>query len=217
MTRTTSDIAASIAGVEPIYDRVLALAGVLQALAQVRRIADTGEADEDVLATSIETLFRFDARTTADVYGGLDKAHPGLELLRMYLGGGLQDPTLPRLAMAVLQLERRFVRDRAMVARVRQGLEQIAHRAELYGPTHPDLIAPLGELYSQTLSTLRPRVLVQGNPHYLGQARVVAEVRAVLLAAVRSAVLWRQRGGSLWDFAFQRRAMLAAVDAHLGR
>ena len=63
---------------------------------------------------------------------------------------------------------------------------------------------------------LRPRVLVQGNPHYLGQANVVAEIRAVLLAALRSAVLWRQLGGSLWDFLLRRRQMVASIDALLG-
>ncbi|MGY3264825.1 MULTISPECIES: high frequency lysogenization protein HflD [unclassified Lysobacter] len=216
MTRATSEIAASLASVEPIYDRVVALAGLLQALAQVRRIADTGESNEEILETCIGSLFRFDARTTADVYGGLENVRPGLLLLRDYLSGAQRDEALPRLAMPVMQLERRFVRDDAMTERVRRGLEVLAPRAETSGVTHPDIIAPIGQLYSQTLSTLRPRVLVQGNPHYLGQPRVVGEVRAVLLAAVRSAVLWRQRGGTLWDFAFQRRAMSAAVDAHLG-
>ena len=57
--------------------------------------------------------------------------------------------------------------------------------------------------------------MVQGNPHYLGQAGVVSEIRALLLAALRSAVLWRQMGGSLWDFVFQRRAMAAAIDARM--
>ena len=56
---------------------------------------------------------------------------------------------------------------------------------------------------------------MQGNPHYLGQAAVVAEVRAVLLAAVRSAVLWRQMGGSLWDFLLRKRAMVGAIRSHL--
>lgn len=216
MTRTSSDIASSIASVEPIYDRVLALAGVLQALAQVRRIADTGEANERIMSTSVESLFRFDARSTAEVYGGIDGVRPGLTLLRDYLGGRLDDATLPRLAMPVLQLERRFVRDEPAVAAVRRGLEELVARVEADGPTHPDVLAALGDLYARTLSGIRPRVLVQGNPHYLSQARVVGEVRAMLLASVRSAVLWRQRGGSLWDFAFQRRAMSAAVDAHLG-
>lgn len=77
------------------------------------------------------------------------------------------------------------------------------------------MLSSLGKLYSETLSHLRPRVLVQGNPHYLGQATVVAEVRAVLLAAVRSAVLWRQLGGSMWDLLLRRRDLAAAVDALL--
>jgi high frequency lysogenization protein len=58
-------------------------------------------------------------------------------------------------------------------------------------------------------------VMVQGNPHYLGQPGVVAEIRAILLAAVRAAVLWRQLGGSYWDFLFSRRAMAAAIDGWL--
>jgi high frequency lysogenization protein len=77
------------------------------------------------------------------------------------------------------------------------------------------VLSALGSLYADTLSHLRPRVLVQGNPHYLGQAAVVAEVRAVLLSAVRSAVLWRQMGGSLWDFMLRKRAMGDAVQALL--
>ena len=57
--------------------------------------------------------------------------------------------------------------------------------------------------------------MVQGNPHYLGQAGVVAEIRALLLAAVRSAVLWRQTGGQYWDFLFSRKTMLEAVARQL--
>lgn len=216
MTRTTSDIASSMGAVQPVYDRVVALGGLLQALAQVRRVADTGEANERVLATCIESLFRFDAPSTAAVYGGLENVRPGLLMLRDYLGGKLGDEVVPKLALSVLQLERRFVADDAMVARVRTGLQNQQVAFERDGATHPDLLLALGDLYAQTLSMMRPRVLVRGNPHYLGQPAVVAEVRAVLLAAVRSAVLWRQRGGTLWDFALQRRAMAAAVDAHLG-
>src|SRR5688572_6654700 len=91
MTQTSSDIASSIGRVEPIYDRVVAIAGMLQALAQVRRVADTGEANDRVLTTCIESLFRFDAPTTAAVYGGLENVRPGLLLLRDYLDGKLGD------------------------------------------------------------------------------------------------------------------------------
>lgn len=194
-----------------LSDRVLALAGMVQALSQVRRIADTGQAHADVLATALDSVFRIDADSAADVYGGVPALRHGLQLLRDYFEGALPDEQLPRLALAVAQLERHFVRDEGMIARVRNGIQAQHDAAKRLGSTHPDVLNALGTLYADTLSHLRPRVLVQGNPHYLGQAAVVAEVRAVLLAAMRSAVLWRQLGGSYWDLLLRRRALAETV------
>ncbi|MEG3190981.1 high frequency lysogenization protein HflD [Lysobacter sp. D1-1-M9] len=197
-------------------DRVLALAGLVQALAQVRRIADTGQADAAVLGTALDSVFQIDAASPAQVYGGTGSLQPGLKLLRDYFESQPRDEQLPRLALAVMQLERRFVGDSDMAARVQAGIRAQAASAERQGNTHPEVLSALGKLYAETLSHLRPRVLVQGNPHYLAQASVVAEVRAVLLAAVRSAVLWRQLGGGFWDFLLRRKELAAAVRAHLG-
>ena len=49
----------------PLQDRALALAGLVQALAQVRRIADTGQADARVLATAMDSIFHIDAASPA--------------------------------------------------------------------------------------------------------------------------------------------------------
>lgn len=195
----------------PFSDRVLALAGVAQALAQVRRIAETGAADASVLATAMDSVFRIDAESPAAVFGDEGAVAPGLRLLRAYLRNEADDALLPRLGLAVLQLERRFVRDPA-ARRVHDGIVRIAPDAAARGSAHPDVLAALGALYATTVSGLRPRVMVRGNPHYLGQAGVVAEIRATLLAALRAAVLWRQTGGTLWDFPLRRRAMLEAIE-----
>ena len=194
-------------------DRVLALAGLLQALAQVRRIAETGQSDMASATVALDSVFRLDAATTEAVYGHAGALHAGLRLLRDYLANAERDETLAKLGLSVLQLERRFQASAEIVHKVQTGINALSMPAERLGSTHPDVIAGLGSLYADTVSTLRPRVMVQGNPHYLGQAGVVAEVRAMLLAALRSAVLWRQSGGSLWDFAFRRRDMAAAIDA----
>ena len=201
---------------DTIDDRVLALAGMLQALAQVRRIADTGQSDAARVQAALDSVFRIDADDAEAVYGGIGELRGGLRQLRDYLASGHKDEALGKLALAVLQLERRFVRDDAVVGEVQAGIHRLADEAERSGSAHPDVVAGLGSLYADTVSTLRPRVMVQGNPHYLGQAGVVAEIRALLLAALRSAVLWRQMGGSLWDFVFRRRDMAAAIDARLG-
>lgn len=196
--------------------RVLALAGVAQALQQVRRIAETGHSEASLVRTLLDSVFRTDAETPAAVYGRVEDVAPGLRLLHNYFRNQVQDEALPRLALAVLQLERRFVRDAATSEQVTAGIARIAPRVAEHGDSaHPDVIGALGQLYADTISHLRPRVMVQGNPHYLGQAGVVAEIRALLLAAVRSAVLWRQMGGSLWDFLLAKRRMIEAVDRAL--
>jgi high frequency lysogenization protein len=195
----------------PLSERVLALAGVVQALAQVRRIAETGQADAGAVQTMLDSVFRIDADTPQAVYGRATDLAPGLRLLRDYFNKEAADDGLARLALAVLQLERRFVGETNTVAAVAGGIAEIAPQAQATGSAHPEVLSALGALYADTISHLRPRVMVQGNPHYLGQPSVVAEIRAILLAAVRSAVLWRQLGGSYWDFLLSRRAMADAA------
>lgn len=197
-------------------DRVLALAGIAQALQQVRRIAETGHSDSAVVRTAMDSVMRIDAPSPAAVYGDSHQLEPGLRLLRDYFGNQGKDALLPRLALSVMQLERRFVRERATVDKVQAGIERAAAQArELGDPAHPEILGAMGGLYADTISQLKPRIMVQGNPHYLGQAGVVAEIRALLLAAVRSAVLWRQLGGSYWDFLFSRKATLEAISRRL--
>ncbi|MDB6162683.1 MAG: lysogenization regulator HflD [Xanthomonadaceae bacterium] len=195
-------------------ERLLALGGLVQALQQVRRIADTGQADATILATALDSVFRIDAETPSDVYGGASAVRPGLLLLRGYFRNEARDELLPRLSLAVLQLERRFSHH-ATAQQVHDAILALMPTREQLGSTHPQLLAALGSLYAENISHLRPRVLVQGNPHYLGQATVVAEIRAVLLAGLRSAVLWRQLDGSLWDFLLRRNDMVKAIDGWL--
>lgn len=193
-------------------DRALALAGLLQAVHLVQQMAQTGQAESRPLGACIDSLFRFDAETPEAVFDGAAKLDVGLvRLVNQLEGGSGRDSAVTRMAMTVLHLERRFMGSRAAVEAVHDGLQDIARQREHWGPTHPTVLARLGELYAKELSPIGPRVLVQGNPVYLGQPDLVGEVRAALLAAIRAAVLWRQLGGSYWDFLFGRRALVQAA------
>lgn len=196
-------------------DRVLALAALAQALQQVRTTAESGQSRSDSAEAVIASVFRFDADSVADVYGGVPRLHPGLRLLRDILTRQQSDDGVAKLAMSVIRLERRFSTEPDVVDAVTEGLERIAPRAEADGAHHPDVLGALGALYAETISQLRPRVMVQGAPHYLGQANVVAEIRALLLAAVRAAVLWRQLGGTQWELLLGRGRMLESINRML--
>ena len=85
-----------------VDDRVLALAGMAQALHQVRRIAETGHSETASARPVLDSVFRIDADSTADVYGGAAGVAPGLRLLGDYLANRGNDPLLPRLALATM-------------------------------------------------------------------------------------------------------------------
>lgn len=196
-------------------DRVLALAGLLQSIGLVQQMANNGEAETRPLAACIDSLFRFDAESTEAVFGGAAALDSGLRRVIAQLDGRGRDTAQTRIAMNVLHLEHKFLAATATVESVRAALEEINRQREHWGPTHPTVLARLGELYAEQISPLGPRVLVQGNPVYLSQPGVVAEVRATLLAALRAAVLWRQLGGSYWDLLLSRRAMVETAQGLL--
>ena len=107
-----------------VDDRVLALAGIAQALQQVRRIADTGHSDAAAVRTAVNSVFRVDASSPQAVFGDRHALKAGLRLLHNYFRNQGQDPILPKLALSVLQLERRFVQDGATVNKVASGIER---------------------------------------------------------------------------------------------
>ena len=191
-----------------LNDRVLALAGMLQAIRLVQQMADNGQAETRPLGVCIGSLFRFDAESTEAIFGTAADLRPGLQRLIAQLDGNGRDATQTRIAMSLLQLERQFVAHPNAAQGLRTALEALAAQEKTDGPSHPAVLAQLGELYASHISPLGPKVMVQGNPVYLSQPALVGEVRACLLAALRSAVLWRQLGGSYWDFLWSRRAMI---------
>jgi high frequency lysogenization protein len=63
-------------------------------------------------------------------------------------------------------------------------------------------------LYQDTLSTLSFRVQVTGNVQHLKTPANADKIRALLLAGVRSAMLWKQLGGKRWQLILQRRQIV---------
>ncbi len=194
--------------------RVIAMAGVFQALALVRSIALRGSCDAIAARLSLASIFRIDADGPAEVFGGVGNLRLGLETLIQQLDQqGRRDVVLTRMAVAVLRLERSLAGRSGTLHTLREQIESMiaAGLAAQAEAGHVDIAARLAGLYTDTLSLLKPRVLVEGNPSFLSQPAQVNQIRALLLAAIRAAVLWRQLDGSQLRLLFRRReyAMLA--------
>ena len=199
-------------------ERTLALAGLFQALALVRTLATQGQADAASYASSIGSVLRIDAPSVAAVFDGISGVRLGLQTLQRELEGQQADAATRRMALTVLRIERRLIGDPPRVEHLQQGLRDAQRQAEHFGSVdHPTVIARLAGLYADTLSSLRPRVLVTGNAQMLNQQATVERIRAALLAAVRAAVLWRQLGGTQWRLLLQRRQTLMVARGLLTR
>lgn len=192
--------------------RILALAGLFQAARLVQQLAREGRADAQAFATGIQSLLAIDAPSTEAVYGGATGLRLGLELLRTRLAGQTDpgDIEIAKYVLAMIQLENRLRRRPDMQDAIRRGIEAAQAQMKFFQPegdggAHPRLVEKLAELYSQTLSTLTPRIMVNGDHGYLGDPQIAARVRVALFAGIRSAFLWRQLGGNRWQLLFSRK------------
>lgn len=180
-----------------ISDRqVIALAGVFQAADLVRQVARRGMADTSASEASISSLFKIDADSAADVFGGVAGVAMGLRLLKTHWNreGGRNSETL-RYALNLLRLERKASRNLAMMKAIAEGIEAAGRQRDHFPLLHANVLARLASIYSGTISTLSPRIMVKGEPLHLENPENVNRVRALLLSGIRSAVLWRQMGG----------------------
>lgn len=195
-----------------LNNQTIALAGISQACLLVQQLATTGSADNDALESSIASILKIDSDSVLDIYGGLTKIKLGLEQLDKQLTGRtITDMEQARYAAALVFLEKQLANNTKMLEIIQTGIERAQVQAEVYGVLHENTLANLGDLYHHTISTIVPRIMVNGKEAYLAQPNTANKIRALLLAGIRSALLWRQCGGARWKFLFFRNKIQAEI------
>ncbi|CAN7578711.1 high frequency lysogenization protein HflD [Pseudomonas sp. LjRoot71] len=195
----------------PIREQLIALGAVFESAVLVDKLARTGQVSEAAVACMINSLLVRDPKDTLDVYGGDDlNLRDGYRAL---VGALERDPASLqrdplRYALALLALERQLDKRGDMLQVMGSRLDQVQQQVEHFGPTHENVIANCGGLYQDTISTFRQRIQVQGDMRHLQQSNNAAKIRALLLAGIRSARLWRQLGGHRWQMVFSRGKLL---------
>lgn len=197
-----------------MQEQIVALGAVFQAAVLVEQLARTGQVPSAATTCLLNSLLVRTPETTLAVYNHTDALlFDGYRLLTGTLEREhaiLQRDAL-RYALAMIGLERPLARRKDMLTQIGRRLDHIQSQVNHFGVYHPNTVAALGSLYQETLSTFRRRIQVQGDIRHLQQPDVAALIRALLLAGIRSARLWRQLGGHRWQLIFSRRKMLAAL------
>jgi high frequency lysogenization protein len=199
--------------------QIIALAGLCQAVSLLQSLARHNKLEPENYKISLASIANLAPATPLAVFGdNLANIGTGLQLMIDQLGDTpKKDVELTRYLVGVLALERKLHKKPGNMAELGKQLGQLERQLQHFEVTDDTIVGRLADIYSDCISSLGSRIQVYGQPDLLKQTPVQQKIRALLLAAVRAAVLWRQAGGSRLNFIFKRRKLVAAAKQMLAQ
>lgn len=190
----------------------IALAALIQSANLVDRLATHGQIPDSSLIIMRNSLFKFDVEDVAEIYSNdidtdiKQNLHAGIRVSKkIFLENANQEYAQTiRYVLALIQLEKHFRRSKEQMDKVRSSLESMKVQGS------DELIS---ELYLETLAKLPFRIQVLGKMQHLKNPRNEYQIRTLLFAGIRAAMLWHQMGGRRWHFLFQKKAIINSLDA----
>ncbi|PSJ45922.1 lysogenization regulator HflD [Zobellella taiwanensis] len=201
-----------------LENQTLAFAGICQAVGLVQQVARQGSIeDKEILKATLNSILVTDAERSQDIYGGHGQLRLGYQTLIEQLSSdsAQKNAELTRYLVGLVALERKLARRRDLLAMLGERINQVKRQLHHFELLDEQVLANLASIYSDIVSPLGPRIQVAGNPAYLQQSLVQHQIRALLLAGIRSAVLWRQLGGKRRHILFSRKRLVAQAQAAL--
>lgn len=202
----------------PLDNQTIALAGVFQAASLVDQLSTIGKINQSDFDCSFDSLFTFEAPTTIEVYGDLASIQSGLKALEMYLNGEGDKPTkaMTYYILTLLKIAKQLKKNDSMSSKIFEGLQTIDTQSRAFEFGRSNVTSKIAALYQETISTVNPRVIVKGEQSYLSNSDTASKIRTLLLAGIRSAILWNQIGGSQWRLLFTRASYVQSSKKLLG-
>jgi len=188
-----------VAELDPIEQQTIALAGLFQALNLTCQCARQGRVtDLPALETCLNSLLSLNAEDAEQVYAGRSHLALGLQTL---LGQLQRRPDKAhtesaRYAAVLLFLERRLHAQPQVLSHLARDIAKIREQQQQNAISDPPFLHDFAMVYSAHISPLGPKLQVQGEPTHLRDRENADRIRALLLAAVRAAMLWRHWGGN---------------------
>lgn len=187
-------------------NQIIALAGIVQSATMVDQVARHGKYNSEHYNPLLQSLFEFDAEKPVDVYNGLTNLKLGLEQLATFFNRQETEQLklILHYVLSIIHLEKKLSKNKDVLNVIHNRLEHLQFRCEHFDDNIDSLNSGVADIYKDCISQLTYRIHVQGQPEHLKINRNAEQIRTMLLAGIRSAVLWRQLGGRRWHFIFYR-------------
>lgn len=199
-----------------IRDMTIALAGIFQAAYLVDNLAREGQADSAAKKASLKSLLVLNPENTEAVFdNNISNLDQGLKAISSLLKNAANQSEPLRYSLGILHLERQLRKRNDIQKVIGQRLSDCEALLDSFDLDHENMNARIAGIYTDTISTFKYRIQVTGDYALLQQPRIANQVRALLLAGIRSATLWQQVGGSRIKLLWQRKQLIEAAEALL--
>lgn len=197
---------------QELKNETISLGAIYQACNEIKKIAWQGEINNNIIEPLINSVYQTTSEEIEDVFISIKRLNSGLDFLRRQLVGDAfsRDGEVSRYFEAIGILVKNMSKKDDVLNKLRTELTKQSM------PINEDNLDQhalfLSELYLSTISTVEPRIIVNGDNKYLTDKKNAAMIRSLLLCAIRSYILWQQSGGSKFRiFIFKKKIAELAV------
>ena len=197
---------------QELKNETISLGAIYQACNEIKKIAWQGEVNNNIIEPLINSVYQTTSEEIEDVFISIKRLNSGLDFLRRQLVGDAfsRDGEVSRYFEAIGILVKNMNKKDDVLNKLRTELTRQSM------PINEDNLDQhalfLSELYLSTISTVEPRIIVNGDNKYLTDKKNAAMIRSLLLCAIRSYILWQQSGGSKFRiFIFKKKIAELAV------
>ncbi len=200
-----------------IKDQTLALASMMQCAQLIQQLATTGSINQPAFEASMDTLFQFESASTLGIFGDLSALITGFKAMLSF-DKRLEtapDQVVLYYVLSMMKLASKINKNGAVMDKIQKGLENIQQQSQQFDLSINASSHKVDLLYQECISSLKPRIMVQGDQRYLSPADNTSKVRTLLFSGIRAAFLWQQLGGSKWKLLFSKKQYLQQAEDFL--
>ncbi|SMM98116.1 FIG002903: a protein of unknown function perhaps involved in purine metabolism [uncultured Candidatus Thioglobus sp.] len=192
--------------------QTLALASLLQTSTLVDQLASTGTCDKKSSEACLKSIIT-NSTNIEEIFQSPSDLSIGLKSLKTILGKKAKNSqNIVFYSLALVNLEKKLMKNQAFLSKITDEIEQIKQQ-KFFEIGHLNSLARLAELYKTTLGELNPRIMVNGDQLYLSNQQTANHIRALLLAGIRAASLWKSQGGKTWRLLFNKKKALKFIES----
>jgi len=184
--------------------RALAVAALAQTSYLITAITQTGKCDPVYFKHCMDALLNDDYTQGGHFSLGNTQAK------RLLQGQDIKHTKqIVSYAAGMLAVEKKLAKRSNTLQRIGDGMLRIHKQVQFFNdPCHENIIAAIAHLYGETVSTIKPRIIIRGKPEYLKQSKNTEQIRCLLLSGIRAAWIWRINGGHPFRFVIGRKKLV---------